>query len=258
VNNIKQKILFCVSLLAAVGLAGFLYWQTHAGSAPKNSTVVVQNEVAAPSDSSSSPAQISENNNLSDNASAQAEDPAIVANQSQNKNNNTDTTSTNTANVQPTSPGAAIIKKLVSFGFQVALSRTIDTIIIHSSYDAAGSNPYGVTGLIAEYKSYGVSPHYLIDRQGNIYQLVEDKNIAYQAGVGKTPDGRNNVNAFSLGIEIMNTKTDKFTDAQYAALNNLLSVLKSRYKIKYILGHDQIAPGRKDDPWNMDWSKVTK
>lgn len=154
--------------------------------------------------------------------------------------------------------GASIVKRLVNFGFQAASGRSIDTIIIHSSYDALGNDPYDVSGLIAEYKAYGVAPHYLIDRKGTTYQLVEDKNIAYHAGEAKTPDGRSGVNNFSIGIEMMNTKEDKYAGEQYEALNVLISTLKVLYKIKYVLGHDQIAPGRKDDPWNFDWSKVKK
>lgn len=154
------------------------------------------------------------------------------------------------------SAGINITDRLVSWGFTGFSARSIDTIIIHSTYDAIGADPFSVPGVIAEYKSYGVSPHYLIDRGGNIYRLVQDKNIAYHAGVSQVPDGRTNVNDFSIGIELINTKTDKFTGVQYSALNNLISQLKNQYKIKYVLGHNQIAPGRKDDPWNFDWSKI--
>ena len=155
--------------------------------------------------------------------------------------------------------GKIIIKdRLVSWGFTEANGRKIDTIILHSSYDAMGNNPYSVSGLISEYKQYGVSPHYLIDRKGNIYRLVEDKNIAWHAGVSKVPDGRANVNNFSIGIEIMNTKTDDYTKQQYQATQNLIDYLKKEYKIKYVLGHNDIASGRKTDPWNFEWSKIDK
>jgi hypothetical protein len=149
-----------------------------------------------------------------------------------------------------------ITDKLVSWGYASSSSRSIDTVIIHSSYDAIGSDPYSVTGLINEYKQYEVSPHYLIDRKGNIYRLVAEKNIAYHAGEGKTPDGRSGVNNFSIGIELMNQENTKFTDAQYIALKSLIVDIKSRYKIKYVMGHNQIAPGRKTDPWNFEWNKL--
>lgn len=151
-----------------------------------------------------------------------------------------------------------IISRLVNFGFATSSGRTIDTIILHSSYNALGGDVYDVKKLVEEYKSYGVAPHYLIDRDGKIYQLVADKNLAYHAGESQTPDGRSQVNNFSIGIELMNTKTDKYTDKQYEAVNKLITILKNHYKIKYILGHKDIAPGRKDDPWGLEWGKVRR
>lgn len=149
-----------------------------------------------------------------------------------------------------------ITNKYVSWGYATSSGRNIDTVIIHSSYDALGPDPYSVSGLINEYKQYGVSPHYLIDRQGNVYRLVDEKNVAYHAGESKVPDGRTDVNNFSIGVEMMNTKSDKFTSAQYNSLNDLLRYLSSKYKIKYTLGHNQIAEGRKTDPWNFSWDRV--
>ena len=154
--------------------------------------------------------------------------------------------------------GGKIVDKFVSWGFQKASGRKVDTIIIHSTYDVLGKDPYSIAGIIAEYKQYGVSPHYLIARDGTTYHLVADKNIAYHAGVSKMPDGRTNVNDFSIGIEMANTTEEKFTNGQYAALNRLIVDLKKQYSIKYILGHDDIAPGRKTDPWNIEWNKVDK
>lgn len=150
-----------------------------------------------------------------------------------------------------------ITNRLMSGGFSVPVkSRAIDTVVLHSSYDLNGADPFSVSGIIKEYEDYGVSAHYLIGRKGDIYRLVEDKNIAYHAGVSKMPDGRRNVNDFSVGIELMNTKTGAFTAAQYAAVNALVSHLKKQYPIKSIVGHSDIAPDRKTDPWNFDWKKL--
>lgn len=157
---------------------------------------------------------------------------------------------------KPISASLSIENHLVGWGFTQSGSRIIDTIVIHSSYDAFSGDPYSLEGLIKEYQQYGVAPHYLIDRQGIIYRLVEERNAAYHAGVSQTPDGRKNVNEFSLGIEIMNTKKDSPTEEQYAALKSLIDFLRENYKIEYILGHNQISPGRKDDPWNFDWKKI--
>lgn len=152
--------------------------------------------------------------------------------------------------------GLKIINRLVNWGHEKRNWRPIDTIVIHTSYNALGGNPYDVNEIIKEYRMYGVSPHYLIARNGDIYRLVEDKNIAFHAGVSKIPDGRTDVNRFSIGIELVNTKTGRITDDQYYVLNLLIARLKGMYRIKYILGHNQIAPGRKDDPWNFDWRKI--
>jgi hypothetical protein len=149
-----------------------------------------------------------------------------------------------------------IINKKITWGFSVSNSRKINTLVIHSSYDALGAEPYNLDGLIAEYKEYGVAPHFLIDRKGKIYQLVDEKNIAYHAGVSKMPDGRTGVNNFSIGIELMNTKEDSYTESQYSGLNKLIDYLEDNHKIKYVLGHQDISPDRKTDPWNFNWKKV--
>lgn len=167
----------------------------------------------------------------------------------------------NAASTAPTTPLAVpsvkIIDRLVSWGFTASSGRAIDTIIIHSSYNAVGKDVHDLDDIIdREYKPAGVAPHYIIPRDGKIYRLVADKNIAYHAGVSKVPDGRTNVNDFSIGIEVVETKTESPNSVQYASLKSLINYLKGQYKIKYVLGHDDIAPSRKDDPWNFDWGKI--
>ena len=56
----------------------------------------------------------------------------------------------------------------------------------------------------------------------------------------------------------MNDKGDAITKAQYTSINALIADVESRYKIKYVLGHSDIAPGRKSDPWGIDWGRVKK
>lgn len=157
---------------------------------------------------------------------------------------------------EATSAGISITDRLVSFGFERRASRDIDTVIVHSSYDALGNDPYSVSGVIDEYRQAGVSPHYLIDRKGTIYRLVEDRDVAYHAGVSEMPDGRTGVNGFSIGIEVLEKDTDSPTSAQYASLRSLIASLKSKYPIRYVLGHSDIAPSRKTDPWGFDWKEM--
>jgi N-acetyl-anhydromuramyl-L-alanine amidase AmpD len=131
--------------------------------------------------------------------------------------------------------------------------RRIDALIIHSSFCVNSLNPFDLYCVLAEYKRHGVAAHYLIDREGSIHRLVNEDNIAFHAGFGKMPDGYNAINTRSMGIEIINSETEGPNEVQYAALARLVKDIKSRHRIKYIKGHNQIAPGRKSDPWRFNW-----
>lgn len=235
-----------IFILSAGGVFGYKYFS---GSSAKK--VQIQNEIA-------------ENDNSS--AIAEEKNPEVAPEEVKNNNpeeadppktDNQDKKETVADKISQTDK-ISITNKFVSWGYEKASSRKIDTIIIHSTYNALGGDPFSLNKILDIYKSYGVSPHYIINRDGKIYRLVADENIAYHAGESSVPDGRTNVNNFSIGIELINSKTENPTSEQYSALSGLINNLKSKYKIKYVLGHNQIAPGRKDDPWNMDWSKVKK
>ncbi len=166
---------------------------------------------------------------------------------------------TETKNLFTADRGLKIKNDLVSWGYQKYNgTRKIDTIIIHSTYNPLGGGQYDFSKILAIYKKYKVSPHYLIERDGAIYRLVKENNIAYHAGISRVPDNRTNVNNFSIGIEMIGNKIDGYTKAQYNSVKKLINQIKSEYKIKYILGHKDIAPGRKTDPWNFDWKKIKK
>lgn len=147
-----------------------------------------------------------------------------------------------------------VIDHLVNWGHRtVDHPRRIEAIIIHSSFNALTPDSFSVAGILREYRKYDVSPHYIIGRKGKIYRLVRDRDVAYHAGESRLPDGTTDVNAVSIGIEIVNTPDDPPTPAQYKSLASLIRCLDSRYHIKYILGHKDIAPQRKTDPWKFDW-----
>ena len=151
-----------------------------------------------------------------------------------------------------------VIDKKVSFGYKEAAGRTIDSIIVHSTFNNSGGEHYDIDLIIKQFKQYDVSAHYVIGRDGTIYNLVDEKNISYHAGKSTLPDGRTNVNSCSIGIEIMTSYTESPTDAQVQALIGLAKQIKSRNTIKYVLRHSDIAPVRKTDPWNMDWNGFLK
>jgi N-acetylmuramoyl-L-alanine amidase len=94
-----------------------------------------------------------------------------------------------------------------------------------------------------------VSAHYLISREGDILQLVDERQRAWHAGQSWW-GGTTDLNSASIGIELDNTGDEEFAEPQITALLRLLTDLRARHGIPAanILGHGDIAPGRKVDP----------
>jgi AmpD protein len=103
-----------------------------------------------------------------------------------------------------------------------------------------------------------VSSHLLIRRDGQVIQFVPFTERAWHAGVS-TFGGRSNCNDFSLGIELEGTDDTEFTDEQYQALAKVTKSIRHEYPRitpDRIVGHSDIAPGRKTDPGiKFDWQK---
>ena len=100
-----------------------------------------------------------------------------------------------------------------------------------------------------------VSAHCLIRRDGQIIQYVSFNDRAWHAGVSRFND-REKCNDFSIGIELEGTDDIPYTEQQYQQLSVLTNLLKLHYpKIAdNIVGHCDIAPGRKTDPGSaFDW-----
>ncbi|WP_018627100.1 N-acetylmuramoyl-L-alanine amidase [Niabella aurantiaca] len=94
------------------------------------------------------------------------------------------------------------------------------------------------------------SAHYVISRDGSIYQMLNDYVRSWHAGASKWGN-ITDMNSCSLGIEIDNNGEDeRYSDKQIEALMTLLSHLKEKYKIPQsnFIAHSDIAPGRKNDP----------
>ncbi len=103
-----------------------------------------------------------------------------------------------------------------------------------------------------------VSAHLLIKRSGALVQFVPFDKRAWHAGASNF-NGRANCNDFSIGIELEGTDDIAYTDAQYEHLNAVIKTLKSHYPINNIVGHNNVAPGRKTDPGvSFDWSKINE
>lgn len=108
-------------------------------------------------------------------------------------------------------------------------------------------------------KAMKVSAHLFIRRDGSIVQLVPFHLRAWHAGVSRFGQ-RDNVNDFSIGIELEGTETAQFSDAQYDALNQVIPALKTAYTglaHAPVVAHSDIAPRRKSDPGlGFDWSRL--
>ena len=163
---------------------------------------------------------------------------------------------------------------------QRPLEVTIDAIIIHcmslpaGQYSSTDDNQLIDSGidrlftgrldekLDAQYyqqlKSEKVSAHLVIYRNGQVKQYVSFLDRAWHAGESML-NGVSNCNDFSIGIELEGWVDDPcgYTKKQYDSLKKVLALLKFSYKIpvENIVGHQDIAPQRKQDPGVFfDWS----
>ena len=101
-----------------------------------------------------------------------------------------------------------------------------------------------------------VSAHFFVRRDGHLLQFVSTHDRAWHAGVSEWR-GRAQCNDDSIGIELEGVEGDTFTDAQYQCLIELCQTLRSAHPIRFVAGHEHIAPGRKQDPGpGFDWTRV--
>lgn len=107
-----------------------------------------------------------------------------------------------------------------------------------------------------------VSAHYMLDRDGSITKYIDEDRRAWHAGQSSWA-GISDINSASIGIEIVNRGhefgLEDFPDAQIGALIELIRDIRSRWVIPnyLILGHSDVAPGRKIDPGEkFPWAKL--
>ena len=152
-----------------------------------------------------------------------------------------------------------------------------------SAVVAHPDDPYNLSYIRQTFVDYGVSIHYIIDRDGAVYCYLPEDRLAWHAGAGEylnDPQYTNRMNLYSIGIEMVAigsqadmsqylTKSQYkkldptlpgFTDAQYASLEALVDDLCTRYNIPknrtYVLGHQDYTT-RKSDPGELfDWSRI--
>ncbi len=111
----------------------------------------------------------------------------------------------------------------------------------------------------AEICGLRVSAHALVRRDGHVQQFVPFTERAWHAGVSQYR-GRDCCNDFSIGIEIEGSDDEPYDDRQYAVLGALVDAVCRAYPaigLREVLGHCDIAPGRKTDPGPaFDWIRL--
>jgi N-acetylmuramoyl-L-alanine amidase len=153
-----------------------------------------------------------------------------------------------------------------------------DTIVIHYT---AGPSALSAINTLKD-SDVPASAHIVVDTDGSITQLVPFNQIAWHAGKSAWM-GRTGLNNYSIGIEIVNAgKLERngnvwrswfgkaypeeevvqavhrnesdltwwhcFTEKQIEAVFELCKAIMKNYDIRFILGHEEISPGRKVDP----------
>ena len=107
-----------------------------------------------------------------------------------------------------------------------------------------------------------VSAHYMVEEDGRIFRLVAEEERAWHAGVSYWK-GERDINSASIGVEIVNGGHDfglpAYPEAQIEAVIALVRALVARWSIPAlnIIGHSDIAPGRKTDPGeHFPWQRL--
>lgn len=149
-------------------------------------------------------------------------------------------------------------------------------VVLHGTWMATDAD--AVARLTDEVSQ--VSCHYYISRTGEVTQLVREADVAWHAGKSFW-QGLEGLNPWSLGVEIGNVgpfagrvpsvaeeaaisdsqwaAAEPYTEAEYAAVIALLKDVLARHGLgpEAVLGHDEVAPGRKTDPGaHFDWGRL--
>ncbi|QDO82182.1 1,6-anhydro-N-acetylmuramyl-L-alanine amidase AmpD [Shewanella psychropiezotolerans] len=163
------------------------------------------------------------------------------------------------------------VKLCVSPHFNSRPDNEVSLLVIHNISLPAGcfGTPYidqlfqGCLDIAADpsfeaLKGLEVSAHFLIRRDGGIIQYVSCDERAWHAGVSSF-QGRQGCNDFAVGIELEGTDSQDYTELQYQELVRLTLGLMTKYpmlNLDAIVGHCDIAPGRKTDPGDcFDWNR---
>lgn len=147
-------------------------------------------------------------------------------------------------------------KQILTTKNKTAGTNTCQFVILHHTATAEGT----IKGVLNTLTTGAVSCHYVVDINGDVYKIGNDKDILWHAGESAWGNLKN-MNAYSIGIEVIwPLKNGGFTDDQRKSVENLIKELAQKYAIpkENILRHKDIAPKRKTDIadsfWNVYWA----
>jgi N-acetylmuramoyl-L-alanine amidase len=129
-----------------------------------------------------------------------------------------------------------------------AADARIDTLVLHHT-----AVPLDASLDLLRFGA--VSSHYLVDTNGDVYRLVDERRVAWHAGLSWWRDARS-LNATSIGIEIVNLDGNQYAypPAQQAAVIALCREVIARHPAiepRNVVAHSDIAPQRKNDPGTL-------
>ncbi|ATQ43810.1 peptidoglycan recognition protein family protein [Caulobacter mirabilis] len=143
-----------------------------------------------------------------------------------------------------------------------ARNKVPDMLVLH--YTGMQTGEAALERLRDDSRPGKVSSHYLVEEDGRIFRLVPEERRAWHAGQSFWR-GEDQLNHASIGIEIVNPGHEfgyrAFPDAQIAAVIALVGDIRTRWTIddNRILGHSDIAPGRKVDPGELfPWKRLAE
>ncbi len=153
--------------------------------------------------------------------------------------------------------------KIMKPFFKVPYKRNLNNINMVVLHWTAGRS---VESDYATLQKKGYGYHFLIDKEGNIFQGGPLDGSVSHAGNSYGPNG-NGTNATSIGIsfstlgdEDKEVGSTTFNDAQVKAAATIIYDLKngSCPKLRYVSGHHWVSPGRKIDPWTFPFDRLMK
>ena len=135
-------------------------------------------------------------------------------------------------------------------------SEGIRYLVLHSTETG---RPADARTIVRSWSNIGArhpGTQYLVDRDGTIIQTVDPYYATVHVNAYTALRGVNNDN--SIGIEIVRTGSQKYTQKQLDSLVALVAYVKDRFNITQVYGHGQIQPSDRTDPVAFDWNRLSR